>query len=87
LKLGLDDETPLSSEHEHLLRGPTEIDLTYSGLEEVMCCAVEEVRQTAKAKQCSYRIAAYVNAIEKIHTVYSDSGFALWENHNTYFFV
>jgi len=77
LKLGLNDEAPLSEEHSDLLKGPTELDLTYSGLEEIMCSAVDDVKATSKAKKCSLRIAAYVNAIEKIHRVYQDCGFAL----------
>jgi len=74
-KLKLDEK--LTKEQEQLLRGPEEIDLVYSGLEEVMCSAVQETKKTAKEKNCTFRIAAYVNAIEKIHKCYADAGITL----------
>jgi len=67
----------LNAEDIKSLRGPSEIDIVYSGLEEVICSAVEETATTARIKNCSFRIAAYVNAIEKVHKVYEESGFAL----------
>jgi len=76
-KLKLDENEPLTAEQENLLRGASEIDLVYSGLEEVMCSAVEETKKTAKEKKISYRMAAYVNAIQKIHVCYQDSGITM----------
>ena len=49
----------------------------YSGLEEVMCAAVEETVATSHRLNVPFRIAAYVNAIEKVHKVYEESGYAL----------
>jgi glutamate dehydrogenase (NAD(P)+) len=70
-------ETALTPEQAQLLRGPSEIDIVYSGLEEVMCGAVDETKSTAARLKCSLRIAAYVNAIEKIHKCYVDAGITL----------
>jgi len=64
-------------EHYELLRGPNEVDIVYSGLEEVMCAAVEETRATAKRLGVNFRIAAYVNAIEKVHLSFEESGIVL----------
>jgi glutamate dehydrogenase (NAD(P)+) len=63
--------------HYELLRGPNEIDIVYSGLEEVMCAAVEETRATSKRLGVNFRIAAYVNAIEKVHLSFEESGIVL----------
>jgi len=60
-----------------MLRGPTELDIVYSGLEEVMCSAVEETKTTAKRLGVNLRIAAYVNAIEKVHLSFEESGIVL----------
>jgi len=53
--------------------------LVYSGLEEVMCGAVEETKATADRLRVSLRIAAFVNAIEKVHKCYQEAGITLWE--------
>jgi len=50
----------------------------YSGLEEIMCGAVEDTKTTAKKLNVSLRIAAFVNAIEKIHKCYLDAGLTIW---------
>ena len=46
----------------------------YSGLEEIMSSAVEQTMSTANRLKVSFRIAAYVNALEKVHRVYEESG-------------
>jgi len=46
-------------------------------LEEVICAAVEETAETSKRINVPFRIAAYVNAIEKVHKVYEESGYAI----------
>jgi glutamate dehydrogenase (NAD(P)+) len=74
-KTGLD--LKLSPADLKLLKGASEIDIVYSGLEEVICAAVEETVNTSKKLDVPFRIAAYVNAINKVHTVYEESGFAL----------
>jgi len=75
-KTGIPDAA-LTEEQTNLLRGPSELDIVYSGLEEVMCGAVDETKATAQKLKCSLRIAAYVNAIEKIHRCYVDAGITL----------
>jgi len=75
-KTGIPDAA-LTEEQTQLLRGPSELDIVYSGLEEVMCGAVDETRATSAKLKCSLRIAAYVNAIEKIHRCYVDAGITL----------
>jgi len=57
----------LEDEHLELLRGATDKDIVYSGLEEVMSTAVIETKTTALEKNCSLRIACYSNSIMKIH--------------------
>jgi len=42
-----------------------------------MCSAVEETKASAKRLNCSLRIAAYANAIEKIHRCYADAGITM----------
>jgi len=67
----------VEEKHHDLLRGPNEVDIVYSGLEEVMCAAVEETRNTAKRLGVNFRIAAFVNAIEKVHLSFEESGIVL----------
>ena len=59
---------------ESLLEGATEYDIVYSGLEEVMTSATEEVIATSLAKKCDLRTAAYLNAINRIHDFYRVTG-------------
>jgi len=73
----LDKDLHLDEKDEKNLKGATEVDIVYSGLEEIICSAVEETVQTSMKLNCSFRLAAYVNAIEKIHTVYEGSGYTL----------
>lgn len=49
------------------LEGANEIDLVYGGLEDVMVEAVEETKQTSMKLGVNLRIAAYVNALNRIH--------------------
>lgn len=57
-----------------IIRGNTEEDFVWSGLEETMVVGWEGVRDRAKEKNCSFRTAAYLIAIEKIATCYNLSG-------------
>lgn len=59
------------------LRGPSERDLVYSGLEEIMCNTMKEVMQLAAKEDISLRIAAYKIAILRIYTVYKESGITI----------
>lgn len=66
----------LSDEDRRLvIAGPTEKDLVYSGLEDTMAVAVQETIATAEEYKCTYRTAAFVNAIKKIYQTYEEAGF------------
>lgn len=51
------------------MEGADERDLVYSGLEEVMCEAVEDTKSVALEKKCSLRVASYVNALQRINKI------------------
>jgi len=50
-----------------IIEGPSEQDLVYSGLEDVMCEAVVETKRTSQEKGVSLRLAAFTNAIKRIY--------------------
>jgi len=54
--------------------GPSERDIVYSGLEDTMSDAVVETLVTAKKHNVSYRVAGFINALNKISTCYTDAG-------------
>ncbi|MEM9592632.1 MAG: Glu/Leu/Phe/Val dehydrogenase [Acidobacteriota bacterium] len=58
------------------LRGPDEIDLVFSGLEETMAAAYSEIRQVKGrlGDRADLRTAAFVVALDKIVTSYEDLG-------------
>jgi len=56
------------------LKGATEIDIVYSGLEEIMCSAVKENWEYAVKKNLSFRDACFVNAINKVYRSYKETG-------------
>jgi hypothetical protein len=56
------------------LKGPSERDLVYSGLEEIMCSAVKENWDFAIKKNLSFRDACLVNAIHKVYKSYKENG-------------
>ncbi|KAI8091033.1 uncharacterized protein B0P05DRAFT_528470 [Gilbertella persicaria] len=62
------------AERKAIVHGAEEADLVYSGLEDTMIQACQETRQTAEIKNVDFRTAAYINAIQKIATVYEGSG-------------
>ena len=59
------------------LKGPSERDLVYSGLEEIMCNTMKEVTQLATKENISLRIAAYKIAIMRIHNIYREAGITI----------
>jgi len=63
-------------EREFILHGPEEADLVYSGLEETMITATHEIMNTwnSNPKIPDMRTAAYVVAINKVATSYSELG-------------
>lgn len=63
-----------TKEDMELLKGPSERDLVYSGLEEVMANTMDEVVKLAQKEKISLRIAAYKIAIMKIYHIYEETG-------------
>ena len=63
-------------EREFIMHGPDEIDLVYSGLEETMITATNEIMNCWKSNSQipDMRTAAYVVAINKVATSYSELG-------------
>lgn len=63
-------------EREFIMHGPDEVDLVYSGLEETMITATNEIMNTWKANPeiPDMRTAAYVVAINKVGTSYAELG-------------
>lgn len=59
------------------LKGPSERDLVYSGLEEIMCNTMKEVVNTSLKEGISLRIAAYKIAITRIYEVYLFAGITI----------
>jgi glutamate dehydrogenase/leucine dehydrogenase len=59
------------------LKGPTERDLVYSGLEEIMCNTMKEVIHLAQNKNLSLRLAAYKIAIIRIYNIYVEAGITI----------
>jgi glutamate dehydrogenase (NAD(P)+) len=59
-----------------LAKGPDEIDLVNSGLEETMIQAYHEIREIKKrhGEQVDLRMASMIDAIDKIALAYSDRG-------------
>ena len=72
----LSGKTVSTSEREFILHGPDEVDLVYSGLEETMINATQEVMNAWKENPSipDMRTAAYVVAINKVGTAYAELG-------------
>jgi glutamate dehydrogenase/leucine dehydrogenase len=58
------------------LKGPSERDLVYSGLEEIMCGTINEVLRLSQKEGLSMRIAAYKIAIMRIYHIYQATSIA-----------
>lgn len=59
------------------LKGPSERDLVYSGLEEIMCNTMRDVIALSNKMGISIRLAAYKIAIKRIHHIYVESALAI----------
>ena len=68
--MGFDKEMIQKAE----LKGADEIDIVYSGLEEIMCSAVKENWEFAIKKNLSFRDACLVNSINKVYQSYRENG-------------
>jgi len=54
--------------------GSNELDIIYSGLEEIMCSAVKQNWDYAIKKNLSFRNACLVNSINKVYKSYKENG-------------
>lgn len=59
----------LDDERRAIIQGATERDLAHSGLEDTMISALGQIQKTAKEHNVSLRVAAYMNAINKVAKV------------------
>jgi glutamate dehydrogenase/leucine dehydrogenase len=59
------------------LKGPSERDLVYSGLEEIMCNTMKDVIALSQKENLSLRISAYKIAIMRIYNIYLESGITI----------
>lgn len=62
---------------DHKIRGAEEIDIVYSGLEEIMTSAVKENWDFAAKKGYNFRDACLINAINKVYQCYKDCGITI----------
>jgi len=65
---------PANSPHMRKLSGASEIDIVYSGLEEIMNNATSENWSHAYINDLSFRDACFGRAIKKIHTHFEQCG-------------
>lgn len=56
------------------IKGADELDIVYSGLEEIMCNAVQENWNFAVKKNLTFRDACFVNSINKVYTSICETG-------------
>lgn len=62
-------------ETELIIKGPGELDLVVSGLEETMSNAYENIRETTKVHEVDQRVAALAVGIKKVARTYESMGF------------
>jgi glutamate dehydrogenase (NAD(P)+) len=56
------------------IEGADEVDIVYSGLEEIMCNATKENWEFAQKRNLSFRDACLVNAINKVYNSIKENG-------------
>jgi glutamate dehydrogenase (NAD(P)+) len=66
-----------AAERKLAVQGPSELDIVRSGLEDTMAKGADETIKTANELSINYRTAAFVNALRKIETVYSEAGITI----------
>ena len=59
------------------MKGAEEIDIVYSGLEEIMTSAVKENWDFSQKKNLGFRDACLVNAIQKVYQCYKECGITI----------
>lgn len=60
------------------IKGAEEIDIVYSGLEEIMTTAVNENWDYAVKYNLLFRDACLVNGINKVYQSYKECGITIW---------
>ncbi len=63
-------------DHE-VIKGGDDLDLVYTGLENIMSIALRQTVETSQKKNINLRLAAYVNAINRIYKCFENTGFAI----------
>lgn len=71
------DDKLAAKRRAEIIAGPTERDIVYSGLEDTMVVACNQTIDTAQAKDTTFRVGAFVNALEKISVCYDDAGITM----------
>jgi len=61
------------------LEGASEIDIVYSGLDEIMSQACRENWDFAMHKKLTFREACLVNSINKVYTSIKENGIMIWK--------
>lgn len=64
----------LSTLSKEITKGGSDLDLVYTGLDNIMSIALHQTVDTAQKKDVSLRTAAYINAIERIYRSYLSMG-------------
>jgi glutamate dehydrogenase (NAD(P)+) len=64
----------LSNLDKEVTKGASDLDLVYSGIENIISIALGQTVKTADQKNITLRMAAYVNAINRIYECYRNSG-------------
>lgn len=64
----------LSDLGEDVTKGASDLDLVYSGIENIMSIALQQIVTVSEQKNITLRMGAYVNAIERIYACYKNSG-------------
>ena len=59
------------------VKGPSDLDLVYTGLDKIMSVALRQTVATSVEKNCSLRMAVFINSIDRIYKCYENSGLTL----------
>jgi len=74
-KVGI--KVPLTSLSKDITKGGSDLDLVYTGLDNIMSIALHQTVETAEKKNVSLRMAAFINAIERIYRSYLSMGLTI----------
>jgi glutamate dehydrogenase (NAD(P)+) len=58
-------------------KGASDLDLVYTGIDNIMTIALEQTIKTSEEKKVDLRTAAYINAINRIYACYENSGLTI----------